>query len=147
MALQEEWTPEKFLEEKVKPHYAELKQQFDSGKLDQVWFEKQYRDKVKLRDRSRGHDHKGPKEIHEFWKEKRANNTGDIGFDFKLENVRVFPVAVRSPHPHGSNDVVEIGVFLAGYQIGNAVADPPFDGLWLHWEDCSWQPESEDLGR
>ena len=147
MESKNEWTVERFMNEVVKPHYDELASQFNSRGLDEAWFKKKYREKSSLRDAPHGNAHAGWKEIHAFWKNLRGAVQGDLQFGFEVEKMKIFDVQLKSPRFPGSNEVIHIGVFWGSYEIGKATADPPFEGVWIHWDDCNWSPETEYPGR
>jgi len=127
--------------------YDDLAAKIEKGEWDGI--KTLYKDSSKLNHKNRNEIYHGPDAIAKFWR-KQKEELGLRKPKWTIKELIFFETDMKVKHTDGEHNYVQFCVLKGTFEYeklkeGNIELDPDdFEGLFAHWDVCSWPPESEN---
>jgi hypothetical protein len=127
--------------------YDDLAAKIEKGKWGEI--KELYKDSSKLNHKNQHRIYNGADAIAKFWQNQKEN-LGLRNPRWKINELIFFETDMKVKHTDGEHNYVQFCVLKGTFVCervrgGNIELDPDdFEGLFGHWDVCSWPPESEN---
>ena len=127
--------------------YDDLAARIEKGDWDGI--RTLYKDSSKLNHKNQHRIYHGADAIAKFWR-KQKEELGLRNPRWKINELIFFETDMQVKHTPKPHDYIQFCVLKGTFEFeklkeGNIELDPDdFEGLFAHWDVCSWPPESEN---